>query len=348
MSNGKAMPVDQPEDTVCMSSVLGVANTLRHIGMDPNRLLIDVGIDPATLCKTDQRVSIAALSEMISHAVDSELGPLFGLKFAKNVHATTYHSYGLMLLSAPTLRQFCQQLARYYSWVSTNKSVTFEIDGDTAQLIYHCQNEPKDTPIAHLARVSGWAATWVRLLRMAVSPNYCPKLIEFSSPAPLGFDEDYQKYFGCHPQFDDEVNALCFDSAVLDHPLPGGNARLSRICERQVYERLAQLDLLDLETRLRMGFINLLPTGKFSRSNLANWLGVTLDELHSMILMESLSYRSLLSDVRQEMASELVSGTDKSINEISYQLGFTDPSNFARSFRKWFGRCPTKNRALRG
>ena len=170
-----------------------------------------------------ERVSIHSLSKIISHAVSSELGPLFGLKFAENIHATTYHCYGLMLISSPTLRQFCLRLSRYYAWVTTNKSVSFEVQGDIARLVYNWQGDTEDSPKARLARISGWAATWVRMLRMVSSPGFAPKAVTFSCPAPLGFVEDYQQYFRCPLQFGKDI----------------GVEFLGRIQERMQERRLA-------------------------------------------------------------------------------------------------------------
>jgi len=33
--------------------------------------------------------------------------------------------------------------------------------------------------------------------------------------------------------------------------------------------------------------------------------------------------------------------TDQTISEIAYQLGYTAPANFSRSFSKQFGKTPT-------
>ena len=330
--------------SVAMSSIHGIALTLDKLGLESNRILLDAGVPLDSLAHSYERVPLHALSQIISRAVSSELGPLFGLKFAENIHATTYHSYGLMLISSPTLRQFCLRLARYYAWVATNKSVSFDVKGDTARLIYHCNGDTHDSPAARLARISGWAATWVRMLRMVSSPRFAPKSVMFSSPAPLGFVEDYRHYFRCPLDFHSDVDALCFDAKTLDIPLAGGNAELARRSERQVFDLLNQMGSVDLETQVRMAFFDLLPEGTYARADVAHWLGLEERDLATALRNEGLSHHLILLKTRQELAAELIAWSDISINEISYQLGFSDCSNFARSYRKWFGCCPSERR----
>jgi len=337
-----AVPIGE---SVSISSIQGVATTLDKLGVDTRGILLEAGVAPEALFQSAERVSIHALSQIISRAVSSELGPLFGLKFAENVHAMTYHCYGLMLLSSPTLRQFCTRLARYYAWVTTNKSVSFEVVDGSALLVYHCHEEASDSPMARLARISGWAATWVRMLRMVSSPGFAPAEVQFSSPPPLGFVEDYEHYFRCPLKFGSALDALCFDASVLDEPLAGGNAELARRSERQVYDHLQLMGSVDLETQVRMALFELLPVGAFDRRDIAAWLGIEDGRLKVALQQAGLSHHQMLLRTRQELAAELVSHSDKSINEISYHLGFSDCSNFARSYRKWFGCCPSERRA---
>ena len=78
-------------DSVSMSSIQGIALTLKKLGLETNSILLDAGVAPDSVSQSCERVPIQALSQIISRAVSSELGPLFGLKFAENIHATTYH-----------------------------------------------------------------------------------------------------------------------------------------------------------------------------------------------------------------------------------------------------------------
>lgn len=63
---------------------------------------------------------------------------------------------------------------------------------------------------------------------------------------------------------------------------------------------------------------------------------------------EDVSYKDLLNDARRELAlSYLRQG--RSAAEITCLLGFADPSNFTRAFKRWTGMAPTpwRERTLR-
>ena len=55
---------------------------------------------------------------------------------------------------------------------------------------------------------------------------------------------------------------------------------------------------------------------------------------------EGLSYRDLLDEVRYEAAIDHMQETDNSITDIANLLGYSDPSHFARAFRRMSGVSP--------
>jgi AraC family transcriptional regulator, L-rhamnose operon regulatory protein RhaS len=58
-----------------------------------------------------------------------------------------------------------------------------------------------------------------------------------------------------------------------------------------------------------------------------------------------MSLLDYLTRMRTDRAVELLSSTDRNITEIAYELGFHDPSYFARAFRKVAGVTPSQFRA---
>ena len=51
-----------------------------------------------------------------------------------------------------------------------------------------------------------------------------------------------------------------------------------------------------------------------------------------------------MNNLRMMKAEEILMKTDKNITEISMELGFTSPSNFTRSFKKFTGLSPSEYR----
>ena len=60
---------------------------------------------------------------------------------------------------------------------------------------------------------------------------------------------------------------------------------------------------------------------------------------------ENSSFQQLLDETRRELAVQYLAQPDRSLLEIAYLLGFADPSNFFRAFRRWFGTTPGEYRS---
>jgi AraC-like DNA-binding protein len=73
-------------------------------------------------------------------------------------------------------------------------------------------------------------------------------------------------------------------------------------------------------------------------------LGTSTRSLQRRLAAEDLSYSALVEDVRMHTASQLLAETDRSVLEISQLVGYSDPSNFARAFRRGAGVSPTRLR----
>jgi AraC-like DNA-binding protein len=59
---------------------------------------------------------------------------------------------------------------------------------------------------------------------------------------------------------------------------------------------------------------------------------------------EGTSYQQLLDDTRRELAQQYLATPRMTLLEIAYLLGFSEPSNFFRAFRRWFGKTPGEYR----
>jgi AraC-like DNA-binding protein len=55
---------------------------------------------------------------------------------------------------------------------------------------------------------------------------------------------------------------------------------------------------------------------------------------------EGVSYQQILQQVRRQQAMELLADPGLTVKQISYLLGYKDPSNFGRAFRQWQGQSP--------
>ena len=80
---------------------------------------------------------------------------------------------------------------------------------------------------------------------------------------------------------------------------------------------------------------------------MAQALHLSQRTLQRRLQEEGTSYQQLLDDTRRDMAEQYLQQPGLTLLEVAYLLGFADPSNFFRAFRRWFGCTPNEYRARR-
>ena len=73
-------------------------------------------------------------------------------------------------------------------------------------------------------------------------------------------------------------------------------------------------------------------------------LHVSLRSLQRKLKEEDTSYKDLLEETRRQLALQYLRDSRRSIGEITYLLGFSEPSNFTRAFKRWTGKSPVQYR----
>ncbi|MFT7015797.1 MAG: AraC-like DNA-binding protein [Pseudohongiellaceae bacterium] len=66
--------------------------------------------------------------------------------------------------------------------------------------------------------------------------------------------------------------------------------------------------------------------------------------LQRHLAKEGTKFQQLLDKVRYRLASEYLLGTSLPVSEIAFLLGFSDTTNFRRSFRRWSNVTPSQVR----
>ena len=150
---------------------------------------------------------------------------------------------------------------------------------------------------------------------------------------------------GVAPQFDQAQHWLSIPRHYLARPMALANPATVQMCEQQCEALLATLDVQEgLLPRLRR--LLLARPGEFpDLDSVARALHTSGRSLRRHLASQGTSYQQVLDEVRKRLALQYLETTYLPLFEIAVLLGFSDPSNFRRAFRKWTGRAPTDYRA---
>jgi AraC-like DNA-binding protein len=80
---------------------------------------------------------------------------------------------------------------------------------------------------------------------------------------------------------------------------------------------------------------------------MAKRLGLTARSLQRRLQDEGTSFQALRDETRRSLADRYL-GQGLSVAEISFLLGFSEPSAFFRAFKRWTGLTPVERRASLG
>ena len=144
----------------------------------------------------------------------------------------------------------------------------------------------------------------------------------------------YEAFFPCPVRFNQEQNQIILPAADLNIPSRLADIQVQRQAAQQCEQQLKQWQerqKLSGQIRMMLGRAK----GRFPGfEQVADELSLSPRTLRRRLAEEGTSYQELLEIWRQEMAHQYLRTTNLSVQQISYLLGYNDPANFGRAFRK--------------
>jgi AraC-like DNA-binding protein len=185
--------------------------------------------------------------------------------------------------------------------------------------------------------------TWNLLLStlrfVAGRPALRPVQVDYAYPAPDA-SGPYSDYFGCPVRFGAAGNALEFANADLLSRIPTANPLAAEGLFRLLDERLAQAERSSFASRVRDLLPAMIDQGGALREAVARRLLISERTLQRRLADEGTDFSTLLDGVRRAIAQQHLGSDRISLKNLSYKLGFSDPSAFHRACLRWFGKAP--------
>ena len=118
-----------------------------------------------------------------------------------------------------------------------------------------------------------------------------------------------------------------------------------RFFEPELRKRLSDLHEEESFTvRVNSSLLELLPSGQATMDAVAKKLAVSKRTLQRRLSEEETTFHDELNRTRERLARHYLSRSDLSGSQISYLLGFEEPSSFFRAFQSWTGQTPKQMR----
>jgi AraC-like DNA-binding protein len=238
--------------------------------------------------------------------------------------------------SAPTVGDALRRWVRYLNLLDDAVVVGLAVEGDRAYLRVEVESEAP-APGAHELC---FALVAQRSRQLSAVP-FRIAAVEF---VHRGDPETYRRWFDAPVVFGAPINQIVLPATALDASLVSSDPQLLAILTRAADELSARAPAdASLQAQVARVLRDGLRADEGHVEHVAKRLGMTTRSLQRRLKDEQTSFNLVREQVRRDLTERYLA-EKLSIAEISFLLGFSEPSAFFRAFKRWTGLTPIEAR----
>jgi AraC-like DNA-binding protein len=327
------------EATFSIGFVRDILRYAASKGADLDKLCAAAGISTTMLNLPDSLVSGAVVQRAWQVAIEESEDSDLGLHLGEVVHPSYLGLLGFAMLSCETLGDAIERLMRYWKLLSNATTICLHRRQTLAVLEMSVVNIPGNYTLQEPRQPLEVSFSSMLAIARSLTGRDLPLTeVAFTYPAPARTRE-HERIFSKRPRYLAEANILSFKSEALHWPVLQANPELLAMFDQQIAERLTA-DPESLVDKVRHEFSRRLGADVPDLPSVARNLNMSNRALQRDLRASGTSFREILDGFRKDLALHYLKNKSTSIAELSFFLGFSEPSVFHRSFRKWTGITP--------
>ncbi|MDE2402956.1 MAG: AraC family transcriptional regulator ligand-binding domain-containing protein [Burkholderiales bacterium] len=348
-------PFDEPP--VPFITVTNWVRAATLCGVDIGRIFREEGVDASKLHPETALIPRETMQHIMQRCVDDTrasgsplhfpivLGETFAFEYLSDIET--------FITTSPSLRDAARALEWLPALINPYMRLTLTEHGAEARLSLTFEHADA-TPANTWHFTEGTFVTFVKFTRLLLGARELFGRITFRH-SPHSDRAACEAFFQMPLSYDESVNALWFDRALLDQPLRGAFPLLHEQAAHRVAERVAQRVEQRHERTLHDAATPLVAQIERTLAGKPHLLGQGLqalaDELHlhprtlqRRLREHAESHSAILGRVRHDLARQWLQDANLSIEDISERLGFSDRRSFTQAFTRWSGVTPSDYR----
>jgi len=315
------------ETTTSIASRFLVA-MLDAAGKPVDDVLARVGLSRDQLSGPELAMPLEAFRELWARV--AVIRPDIGITLVEQFPEGQMHILAHLALRSATVGAALDNVCRYAGVTSKADQLMLERNGGVVRFSYECRADAIRNPWM----AEHYLSMTVVFMTRATGRMPPIKNVEFATAAQAPI-EVYQSRFGVAPRFDTGRNAIEFDAEFLSWPLLTHDDYLYAILERvaKMHQVAVPASLLD---KVRADIARSFVKGKTPVIDaIAAACRLSPRALRDRLAQEQTTFRSLLDEVRRDLAKEHFS-RGLSVTETAYLLGFSEPAALQHACKRWF------------
>jgi AraC-like DNA-binding protein len=310
---------------------------LPQLGYDLDALLAKGGLRREDVENPDAVIAPSACAAVFSAAHKERRVPNLPLQLAIHtpVGATPLLDY--LVLSADSVGAGLHRLARYLGLVNRGIGLAVRESSTPVRVVVERARGTFETELT--------VAFSLLRFKKETDGRLRPQYASFThEPDDV---VEYAAVLGCPIRVRASWNGWALSKADMSLALKRRDPALSRWLERQASEILARLPADgDVRDEVRSVLSTQLTSGDMRIDAVARRLATTPRTLQRRLARAGTSFDALCDDARKQAARTYLADTTLTIAEVTYLLGYSEPTAFHRAFRRWHGTTPQAFRAL--
>jgi AraC-like DNA-binding protein len=313
---------------------------LDALKFDTNAFLRSFGIDPSRVRSPDARIPIETYLQIQDEAAVSLKDPYFGLHVGEFAEAGSWSILGYMMMNCKNVGEAFEKSVRYARIIGNLIEVKMERQPRQSKLIFF--SAPHAPEMSRHCFDTSFSTT-ICMMRNFTGLDLHPLKVTFTYAEPESRTE-YERIFQCPIRFGQRENSITVDTDIFDTPILMANPRLLEHFEKYAQDFLAEFDRRNEYTRaVTRIIIAQLDDEVLSIEKVAREMSIGVRTLQKRLEEEGVVFSDLLREVRHRLAKKYLR-ENYSVEQITYLLGFSEPSAFRRAFKKWSGVTPREYR----
>jgi AraC-like DNA-binding protein len=326
------------------ASIPAVQQYLRYAdsqNIDISTAIAAAGIDPLVLDNANGRIPGEQFQRLIKALLAASNDSLMGLNSSRHVQPGSYSVLGYITMSCATMGDAIERIPTYERLVGDMGVTDIKQNKDSIFLSWQCAYTDS---LVRLHMIDNVLASWTNFARWLANQDTSPERIflEREAPKHLAEIKQYEDFFKCPITFSQAKSGIELDKELLKTPLRQPDLLLLKTLESHASQQINELESASGSFSLQVAHAirKQLNMGQTRKELIADEFCLSPRTLQRKLVAEGTSYQNIVDEIRLDMAKQLLNDSKIAIQDIAYNLGFSDSGSFHRRFKQWTGKTP--------
>lgn len=312
-------------------------------GVSREAMLAGSDFPPSVLNNADARLSLLQAGRLLFKGMQLSGTAAFGYEIGLRSNLTSHGFVGYGLMSNPTGRDAIAFGMKFLQLRLPNLTLRLATEGGLAVV------EVAETTALGPLRQCMFDLFMIGIARIA--QQMTGGQLSAKREIELWFDYPEPPYYTSYRdrlprmRFAMGANQLRFPAAYLDLPLQAADTTTAKLVTHQLEREMTLLGFSgDFVAQVRALLVNEC-SGYPDLETVSGRLNLSSRTLKRRLQEHGTSFQILLDETLRRDSIRLLQDPTLSVEDVATRIGYTDPANFTRAFRKWTGVSPSAYRS---